>query len=295
MGLIRTGVSSQWGSLQRGFSEPSKCLQVSSSSWLGCAVWTAFSSSRIRWYKWLHQHGRRWTLHVHRCQVGSYWQVDGWEWCFCKNCWNWWWFGWEWCFWINDAFAKTVYIDDDFRCLMRMMILQKLLKLMMILEWCFWINCSNWYMILDRWWEWCFCKDSETQLRRQVMSTVLETQVRFGRFIYFRNWINNFLSTCRRPFYPRTSWRMWRRTCKYSVQFDQKDRLRLRRVSKELVEKRKAGMAEFEVFKRLHNTMMSWVLRYFRAINGLVKITLVWWDLKTFSLTRAKDAQNFGF
>ena len=34
----------------------------------------------------------------------------------------------------NDAFAKTVYIDDEFRCLMRMMLLQKLLKLMMILE-----------------------------------------------------------------------------------------------------------------------------------------------------------------
>ena len=149
-----------------------------------------------------------------------------------------------------------------------MMLLQKLLKLMMILEWCFWINCSNWYMILDRWWEWCFCKDSETQLRRQVMSTVLETQVRFGRFIYFRNWINNFLSTCRRPFYPRTSWRMWRRTCKYSVQFDQKDRLRLRRASKELVEKRKAAMAEFEVFKRLHNTMMSWVWGTLQSVDS---------------------------
>ena len=34
---------------------------------------------------------------------------------------------------------------------------------------------------------------------------------------------------------------------KYSVHFDQKDRLRLSRASKELVEKRRQAMAEFEV------------------------------------------------
>ena len=37
---------------------------------------------------------------------------------------------------------------------------------------------------------------------------------------------------------------------KYSVQFDQKDRLRLSRDSKELIEKRRHAMAEFEVRSR---------------------------------------------
>ena len=41
---------------------------------------------------------------------------------------------------------------------------------------------------------------------------------------------------------------------KYSVQFDQKDRLRLSRASKELVEKRRQAIAEFEVLSSSSNS-----------------------------------------
>ena len=44
---------------------------------------------------------------------------------------------------------------------------------------------------------------------------------------------------------------------KYSVQFDQKDRLRLSRASKELVEKRRQAMAEFEVHSRNSSSSSS--------------------------------------